>query len=116
MGKVRGGVGGDWRQAGVPLFELVVPTSVDLCPGFRIHVDPQRYPSWSPTRITDAFAAILARLSIPCLDLTPAFREAGPESLYLGRGDFHWNAAGQELGAARSAAFLREHALWPPRR
>lgn len=106
----------DCARRNVPFFALVVPTSVDLCPGFRIHVDPARYPGWSPTRITDAFARILERLGVPHLDLTQDFRERGAEKLYLGRGDFHWNAAGEELGAARSAGFLHEHALWPPRR
>ena len=38
--------------------------------------------------MTDAYAAILARLSIPFVDLAPAFLAAGPEKLYLGRGDF----------------------------
>lgn len=114
MEKVLARVRDDCKQRGVAFFVLVVPSSVDLCPGFRIHVDPARYPSWSPTRMTDAYAAILARLAIPFVDLTPAFRASGAEKLYLGRGDFHWNAAGEELGAAQSAAYLREHELWPP--
>ena len=116
MERVLGRVRDDCKRRQVPLFALVVPTSVDLCPGFRIHVDPARHPSWSPTRITDALASILERLGIAHLDLTPAFREHGAEQLYLGRGDFHWNAAGEELGAARSVEFLRQHALWPLRR
>jgi hypothetical protein len=115
MEKVLARVRDDCRKVRVPLFVLVVPSSVDICPGFRIHVDPAHYPTWSPTRLTDSLAEILGRLSVPFLDLTPAFRAAGPEKLYLGRGDFHWNGAGEELGAAKSAEFLREHALWPPR-
>jgi len=106
----------DCAKGGVPLFVLVVPSSVDLCPTFRMHVDPAQHPGWTPRRMTDAYAAILARLSIPFVDLAPAFLAAGPEKLYLGRGDFHWNGAGAGLGAGKSAEFLRAHALWPPRR
>jgi lysophospholipase L1-like esterase len=106
----------DCAKASVPLFVLVVPSSVDLCPTFRMHVDPAQHPGWTPRRMTDAYAQILSRLSIPFVDLAPAFLEAGPEALYLGRADFHWNGKGAELGARRSAGFLREHALWPPRR
>jgi len=101
---------------GARLLALVVPSSVDLCPGYGIHVDPARYPGWSPTGLTDAYTTILADLEVSFLDLTPAFRAAGAESLYMGRGDFHWNGAGQELGAQRTAACVRERALLAPRR
>ncbi len=98
-------------RRGVELLVLVVPSSVDLCPGYGIHVDPARYPGWSPTGLTDAYTTILAELALPFLDLTPAFRAVGAESLYMGRGDFHWNAAGEELGAQRTADCVRERAL-----
>ncbi len=116
MQRVLERVRNDCAARGVKLLVVVVPTSVDLCPGFGIHVDPARYPSWSPTRISDACATILAGLEIPFLDLTSAFRAAGAETLYMGRGDFHWNAAGEELGAQRSAACVRERALLTLRR
>ena len=106
----------DCAKAGVPLFVLVVPSSVDLCPSFRMHVDPAQHPGWTPRRMTDTYAAILQRLAIPFVDLAPAFLEAGPEKLYLGRADFHWNGLGTALGARRSVEFLRSRALWPPKR
>jgi len=112
LGRVRDGC----AKRGVALFVLVVPSSVDLCPSFRMHVDPKKHPEWTPTRMTDAYAAILARLSIPFADLTPAFRAAKPELLYLGRADFHWNGAGAEIGARTSAEKLGELGLWPPSR
>jgi hypothetical protein len=111
MKRVLARVRDECARRGVPLLVLVVPSSVDLCPGYGIHVDPARYPGWSPTGLTDAYATILAELALPFLDLTPAFRAAGAESLYMGRGDFHWNAAGEELGALRTADCVRERAL-----
>jgi len=107
MEQVLARVRDDCARRGVRLLALVVPSSVDLCPGYGIHVDPARYPSWSPTALTDAYTTILAELALPFLDLTPAFRAAGAESLYMGRGDFHWNAAGQELAAQSTAACVR---------
>jgi len=97
----------------IPLCALVVPSAVDLCPD-QIRVDPELYPSWSPARLTDALAEILRELGVPFLDLYASFLESGPERLYIGGGNMHWNAAGQELAARLTAAFLREHGLWPP--
>jgi lysophospholipase L1-like esterase len=104
----------DCARRGIPLFVLVVPSAMDLCPDFDIHVDPARYPTWSPTRLTDAFAEILSGLGVPFINLHVPFTEAGPERLFLGKNDIHWNAAGQDLAARLTAAFLREHGLWPP--
>src|SRR5262249_28130289 len=102
------------RQLDVPLFALVVPSAVDLCPRLEIHVDPAQYPTWSPARLTDALAALLTERGVPFVDLAPVFREAGAEALFRLPHDFHWSAAGQALAAQHAARFLRAHKLWPP--
>jgi hypothetical protein len=106
----------DCAKHRVPLVAVVVPSSVDLCPRFEIHVDPAQYPTWSPTRLTDTFVAILSDLGVHCVDLCAPFQAAGPEPLYLGPEDFHWSAAGQELAARLVADAVRAWRVWPPER
>lgn len=99
----------------VPLFALVVPSAVDLCPTGEIHVDPARYPTWRPARLTGILEQITTELGIPHANLYEPFRAAGPDGLYFGGDNLHWNAAGQALAARVVAEALRAQALWPPR-
>jgi len=100
----------------VPFAALVVPSAVDLCPGNEIRVDPARYPTWDPARLTSTLARILDELHVPYLNLYEPFRAGGAEGFYIGGGNMHWNAKGQELAAQELAALLRGRGLWPPRR
>jgi hypothetical protein len=52
--------------------------------------------------LTGALAALAERDGLDYLDLHPHFRAAGADTLYL-HGDEHWNAAGQDLAAARAS-------------
>jgi hypothetical protein len=102
----------DCAKRPVPLVALIVPSAVDLCPRNEIRVDPARYPTWDPARLTGTLARILDELRVPYLDLYEPFRAAGPEGLYIGGDNMHWNAAGQLLAARKLAEFLRERGLW----
>lgn len=104
------------RRRGVPCVALIVPSAVDLCSTFPVRVDPERHRDWSPTRLTDTLAVLLADAELPALDLAPVFREAGANALFRLPRDFHWSAAGQALAARRMAEFLRSRSLWPPAR
>lgn len=104
----------DCRGRRIPLVAVVVPSAVDLCPDFDIHVDRAVYPTWSPTRLTDTLAEILRDLGVPSVDLYGPFQEQGPARLFVGHSDFHWTAAGQDLAARLTAALVREKGLWPP--
>jgi len=95
---------------------LIVPSAVDLCPKGEVHVDASLYPTWSPSRLTDGLEEIATELAIPFVNLYGPFRSAGPDGLYIGDGNLHWNEAGQALAARLVAAHLREHQLWPPKR
>lgn len=98
----------------IALFVLVIPSAVDLCPTGEIHVEPKRYPTWKPERLTQGLEAISVELGIAHVNLYEPFEAAGPDSLYFGGENLHWNAKGQALAARIVAEFLRAHALWPP--
>ncbi len=100
----------------VPFAALIVPSAVDLCPKNEIRVDPARYPSWDPARLTSTLAQILDELHVPYLNLYEPFRAGGAEGFYIGGGNMHWNARGQELAARELAQLLTERQLWPPKR
>jgi hypothetical protein len=102
-------------RRGTPFAALIVPSAVDLCPTNEIHVDPARYPTWDPARLTSTLAEILDELRVPQLNLYQPFRAGGAENFFIGGGNMHWNAAGQELAAQKLAALLLERQLWPPK-
>lgn len=89
----------------------------------RIQVDPARWQQvfaeldedpagHAPEVPARFFAGVLADLGVPCLDLTPSFRQATAEGakLYFDY-DQHWTAAGHRLAAGELAAFLRAEDL-----
>jgi len=102
----------DCARRSIPFAALIVPSAIDLCPHNEIHVDPARYPSWDPKRLTSTLAQILDELHVPNLNLYEPFRAAGAEGLYIGGGNMHWNAAGQALAAREFAGLLRERGIW----
>ena len=95
-------------ERGVDLRAVVVPSAVDVSPAFDIRVDRERWPSYSERRLADRLATLARDAGIAVLDLSEAFVAAGPDGLFVGAGDFHWNAAGQDLGAKECAQFLLE--------
>ena len=99
----------------VPFLAVIVPAPHDVCPDFEPRPDPARYPSWSPSRLTDTLAQILAEIHVPFVNLFEPFREGGASRYYFGARNVHWNAAGQELAARLTADQLTERGLWPPR-
>ncbi len=111
MGAVLGRVRDACAARDLPLLALVVPSAVDLDPNFLIRVDRRRWPSYRPSRLTDELTALLAQRGIDHLDLFEPFRAADPSGLFVGRDDFHWNAAGQDLGARLCAAAIEARDL-----
>lgn len=87
---------------GIPLHFVVVPSAVDVCPGFGIQVDATRFPAHAPGRLSDALLEAASRAGGQVTDLTPAL-EAGGAAFWVGGTDIHWNAAGQLAGAERVA-------------
>ena len=101
-------------RRGVPAFFLVVPSAVDLCPKGEISVNPKRYPTWDPARLTTVLDEIARELRVAHLNLYEPFRSADPESLYFGGENLHWTEKGQALAARLVAETLRDRKLWPP--
>ena len=90
---------------GVPLHFVVVPSAVDVCPGFGIRVDPVRFPGYSPQRLVEQLTLAVLEAGGQATDLSEALRAEGAR-VWVGGTDIHWNAAGQRLGAARVTADL----------
>jgi hypothetical protein len=89
----------------VPLVFVFIPSAFDVCDGWEDRVDPVAFPGYRREALTDALAEAALRQGLRYVDLFPIFRAAGADSLYL-RGDEHWNAAGQDLAAERTAGLV----------
>ena len=116
MGAVLERLAANCHERSVPLFAVVVPSAVDLCPEYEIHVDPAEWPTWDPDRLCRSIDEILDRQEVPRLDLTQAFREAGSCALFESSGDFHWSAQGQELAARLASESIARAGLGPAAR
>lgn len=90
----------------------------------RFQLDPAEYerlrsatePLAGPIRIdaaTERFAAAVAPLGVPTVDLLPALRAAPPGQFFAGT--VHFTAAGHETVAAALEAFIRRERLVEPR-
>jgi len=99
------------RARGVPLVATVVPSAVDLDPGFWIRVDRERYPSYRPEALVEALEGCAREAGIPLVPLTSFDAEPDPSTLFVGREDFHWSAHGADLAARDVAAGLRARGL-----
>ncbi|MFG0316746.1 MAG: hypothetical protein ACF8XB_05695, partial [Planctomycetota bacterium JB042] len=97
---------GTVENRGVRLLAVVVPSGVDLDPGSAIRVDPARWPTYDPAQLAETFREASESAGIETLDLWSVFLSAGPEDLFVGGLDFHWNDRGQALAAERTAARL----------
>ena len=101
------------READVPLFALVVPSAVDVVPGFEPGIDTALVAGHDPGALTRACVEALDLSGIATLDGATLFEGEIARSSFPARGDFHWNAAGQDRAARACAGFL-EALGWPP--
>ena len=82
------------------------PLSTSL-PDFD-HPDPQEFPDYRPSALTDALVCGPAAQGLHFLDL---FRCSGKRPPLYFRADEHWNAVGQRLAADQVAALIRARGL-----
>ncbi len=92
---------------GVPLHFVIVPSAVDMCPGFGIQVDPDRFSGYSPDHLSGRLVEAVELAGGRLTDLSAQLRAEGGE-VWVGGTDIHWNAAGQRVGARSVAAALLE--------
>lgn len=95
------------KGVGIPFFVVVVPSALDLCDGFEIRVDRKKFPSYSPSRLTDILSGILKSVNITYVNLYDTFRNNEPENLFIGHGDIHWSMEGQDLAARIVVSHLK---------
>ncbi|HIG85626.1 MAG TPA: hypothetical protein EYQ25_01150 [Planctomycetes bacterium] len=78
---------------------LVVPSAVDLDPSYPIRPDSSKWKQYDPARLTARVVAAAEAAGWDVVDLTRDMHRAGPEGLFVGGEDIHWNARGQLLAA-----------------
>ena len=78
---------------------LVVPSAVDLDPSYPIRPDSSKWKQYDPVRLTARVVAAAEAAGWDAVDLTRDMHRAGPEGLFVGGEDIHWNARGQLLAA-----------------
>jgi SGNH hydrolase-like domain, acetyltransferase AlgX len=95
LGRIRAAT----AAAGIPALVLVIPSPIDVCPGYDVRVDPAAFPEYEPSRLSGEAASAARRQGLPVVDLFGPFRKAGADGLYYRHGNDHWNAQGQDLAA-----------------
>ena len=78
---------------------LVVPSAVDLDPSYPIRPDTSKWKQYDSARLTVRVVAAAEAAGWDVVDLTRDMNRAGPEGLFVGGEDIHWNARGQLLAA-----------------
>jgi len=88
------------RASGAELAYVVIPPPGDLIPGYDVyHVDPRRFPGYSPAHLHEAALTVLQPGGATVVDLYESFTSRDPASLYLRTDDMHWSPQGQDLAA-----------------
>ena len=85
----------------IPLLMLIIPHPMDLLNGKHDsgEVDTNKYPDYSPSRLTDTLQDIMVSKGIDFINLYESFRNMDVSSLYFKGGDDHWNDKGQSKAA-----------------
>lgn len=87
------------KELKVPLLTIAIPAPVDTCDVYQGGaVDPEKWPQYRRSRLTDQIVRISTDNGLPCLDLFAPFR-VEKESVYLQAPDIHWNEKGQKVAA-----------------
>lgn len=95
-----------------PVLAVVVPSAVDLDPGFFVRVDPLAHPGYRPENLGERMAASASGAGLPVLDLFHAMAEGDAGGLFVGGDDFHWNERGIELAAEAAAPWISGELGW----
>lgn len=112
MDGVIGRIAESAERSGVPLLFVIVPSPVDLCPGWSgVTPDPGRFPAYRPEALTDALGEIVAGRDLHHVNLFEPIRDAGACELYFRAGNDHWNDAGQALAAEQVGRYVLERQL-----
>jgi len=95
----------------IPLILVIVPAPFDVVDNYAVTVNPQKYPEYRRSALSDAVETIARKYDVPYVNLFQPFREHGAASLYFAVDNDHWNAAGQEFASGIVAGFIKQHRL-----
>lgn len=95
----------------VPFLLLIIPSPIDIVDNYAVTVNPQKYPEYRRSGLSDVVEDIAQRHQIPYVNLYKPFRDHGASSLYFVVDNDHWNAAGQRLAAELAAAYIQQRHL-----
>ena len=102
---------GEAETADVPLLAVIIPHPMDVLGGDHTSgtINPAKYPDYDATRLSGSMGAIVAKASVPQVNLFAPFAAVDANELYLNGGDDHWNSAGQALAAELVAEAIETH-------
>lgn len=100
------------RKGGAEVVVALFPDEVQVDAKLREEVVHRSSPSielqdYELDQPQTAVRAICAKLSVPCVDLLPAFREKGAQGGLYRPSDTHWNEAGHALAASLIAPLVK---------
>ncbi|MDD2236794.1 MAG: SGNH/GDSL hydrolase family protein [Kiritimatiellae bacterium] len=108
------------KDRSIEFLVVLIPDELQINTDLQKKVKAEYYPDlppdqWVNDQPNHLLRATLGPLGIACLDLYPAFLNAGKtQTLYRLR-DSHWNRAGNRLAAESIAQFLNEKRTAPPK-
>lgn len=108
MTRVLAAMGEFCQQAGVPMVAIVVPSAVDVDPGFLIRVDQTRFPQYLSTTLAAALSECAREAGLPVRNLQSLLEANDPARLFVGGDDFHWNPRAQALCAESCVELIGE--------
>ena len=97
----------------IPWLLMIIPDPIDVADHYDISVDPSKYPTYDPTRLTSLLAEMAERNHLQFVNLRETLHEDPGERLFFRFGDAHWTASGQRKAAERLATIIAERGLLP---
>jgi SGNH hydrolase-like domain, acetyltransferase AlgX len=101
------------RANGVELMVVIQPSVVDLTQNldYLDYSYLDGFPQYRRDRLSSILEEICLLEGISYVNLFSAFLENNPEELFFHSQDNHWNEAGQDLAARRTASHIKEKLL-----
>ncbi len=96
------------EDQGAHCLALIVPSRVDVDPSYPIRPSVSTWQEYDPLRLTARVLGAAGAAGWATRDVTPDLSLAGPEGLFVGGEDIHWNARGQAVAAELLAPIVQD--------
>ena len=105
------GIKSEMAKQNVPWMILIQPSVMDMTTHYPANpiAFGMNSPDYAPENLSQAVVAIASRHGIPYLNLFPAFKASGPDTLFFRELHNHWNEKGQELAAEEVQRYISNH-------